>query len=103
MLFGLIATLFAIIALFTILLILMQKGKGGMGLGSMGGSNQFLFGSSGGQDLFQKMTWILGAILIFGSLGLAIWKTKQVGVSRTLLHQQSEQSPAMPAPVVDDV
>jgi len=40
----------------------MQKGKGGMGLGSMGGGAQMLFGGSGGQDIFQKTTWVLGII-----------------------------------------
>jgi protein translocase SecG subunit len=49
-----------------------------MGLGNLGGGTQLLFGGSGGQDLFQKMTWILGAIFMFGSLGLAIMKTRQV-------------------------
>ncbi len=103
MLFGILAVLFVFVALLMILVILMQKGKGGLGLGSIGGSNQFLFGSTGGQDLFQKITWVLGAVLIFGSVGLAIWKTKQVGVSRTLLHQQTNQLPTMPSPIVDDV
>jgi preprotein translocase subunit SecG len=102
MLFGLCASLFVIAALFMILLILMQKGKGGMGLGSMGGGNQMLFGSSGGQDLFQKATWVLGALLIFGSLGLAIWKTKQVGVSTAMLRSHSTPRPAAPMPLPDD-
>lgn len=100
MLFGLCAFLFIVAALLMILLILMQKGKGGMGLGSMGGSNQMLFGS-GGQDLFQKTTWVLGAILIFGSLGLAIWKAHQVGGGSSMLHSHT-QHPAAPAPISDD-
>jgi protein translocase SecG subunit len=87
-----------------VLLILMQKGKGGIGLGSMGGSNQLLFGGSGGQDLFQKLTWILGTLLIFGSLGLAIWETKQVGASSALLHHSSQRPQApIPTQSVDDV
>ncbi len=103
MLFQLCATLFALSALLMILLILMQKGKGGLGLGSMGGGNQLLFGSSGGQDLFQKITWVLGAMLIFGSLGLAIWKAKQIGMSTSLLHQHSTPRPSAPLPISDDV
>ena len=47
-----------------------------MGLGSMGGGNQMLFGSSGGQDIFQKTTWILCALLLVGSLGLSVLKGK---------------------------
>lgn len=57
-----------------------------------------LFGGSGGQDIFQKTTWILGAILIFGSLGLSIWKARQMGASTSLLHQQ-RQAPGRPAPM----
>ena len=82
MLVGLFTTLFVFMCLFMVLLILIQKGKGGMGLGSLGGSSQMLFGGSGGQDMFQKMTWILGFIFIFGSLGLSILKTREHNKSR---------------------
>jgi protein translocase SecG subunit len=69
----------------TVLLVLVQKGKGNMGLGSMGGGNQMLFGSTGGQDIFQKMTWILCALLLIGSLTLSILKGKY-GSSRTAIN-----------------
>ena len=59
-----------------VFLVLLQKGKGNMGLGSMGGGNQMLFGSSGGQDIFQKITWILCALLLVGSLTLSVFKGK---------------------------
>ena len=48
-----------------------------MGLGNMGGGAQMLFGGSGGQDLFQKITWILGTIFMAGSLILALMKSHQ--------------------------
>ncbi len=35
-----------------------------MGLGGLGGGSQMLFGGSGGQDLFQKTTWVLSAIFV---------------------------------------
>ncbi len=57
-------------------LILIQQGKGDMGMGSLGGSTQMLFGGSGGQNFFEKATWILGAIFLFGSLGLTVLKAK---------------------------
>ena len=76
MLQGLISFLFAICCLFLIFIILVQKGKGSIGIGTLGGGSQMLFGSSGGQDLFQKITWVLGIILIGGSLGLAIMKSR---------------------------
>lgn len=46
-----------------------------MGLGSFGGSSQMLFGGTGGQDLFQKITWILGIIFMAGSLWLSLMRT----------------------------
>lgn len=74
MLYGFLITLFIISCLLLILLILIQKGKSSLGLGSLGGGSQMLFGGSGGQDLFQKVTWGLGAFFMIGSLVLAIMK-----------------------------
>ncbi len=56
-----------------------------IGLGSMGGGNQMLFGSSGGQDVFQKITWILCALLLGGSLCLSVLKGKY-GSSRSKIN-----------------
>lgn len=88
MLVGLLSTLFVIMCLFMVLLILIQQGKGSMGIGAMGGGSQMLFGGSGGQDLFQKTTWILGAVFIFGSLALSIFITKEHNKSRYVTHLQ---------------
>lgn len=83
MLSGLLSVLFTFSSLLLILLVLVQKGKSSLGLGSFGGGTQTLFGGSGGQDVFQKITWVLGAILMLGSLGLAILKSRETGVSLT--------------------
>lgn len=72
--------LYVILALFLALFILIQPGKGDMGLGGM--SNQMLFGGSGGQNFFEKTTWTLCVIFIFGALGLALLKTKEVSDSQ---------------------
>lgn len=53
-----------------------------MGIGNLGGGTQMLFGGSGGQDLFQKITWGLGVIFIGGSLLLSIMKTNNYQSSR---------------------
>ncbi|HBS48047.1 TPA: preprotein translocase subunit SecG [Candidatus Dependentiae bacterium] len=66
--------LFIIVCFFLAIFIFIQKGKGDLGLGSLGG-NQMLFGGSGGQDFFEKITWTLGSIFILGALGLALLKT----------------------------
>ena len=77
MLYGFLLTLYVINCLFLILIILMQKGKGSMGLGGFGGGAQMLFGGGGGQDMFQKITWALGAIFMFGALMLALMKSTE--------------------------
>lgn len=77
MLYGLLITGYVFICVLLIFLILIQKGKGGTGFGSLSSSSQMLFGGSGGQDIFQKTTWVLGALFMAGSLVLSMLKTKQ--------------------------
>jgi preprotein translocase subunit SecG len=106
-------TLFIILCFFLSIFVLIQQGKGDLGLGSMSGS-QMLFGGSGGQDFFEKATWIMGAIFMFGALGLAILKSKEVHSSildgaktpvsapaqapmqEPIKPQSSQQTPAIP-------
>lgn len=68
--------LFVILCLFLALFVLLQQGKGDLGVSSMSGS-QMLFGGSGGQGFFEKATWIMGFIFIFGALGLSVLKSKE--------------------------
>lgn len=84
MLYGLLVTLFVFVCFLLIMVILIQQGKGGLGLGSIGGGAQMLFGGSGGQDIFQKITWILGSIFMFGSLGLFVLGSRGVKFAPTL-------------------
>jgi protein translocase SecG subunit len=93
MIIGLLTTIFVINCFLLIPLILMQKGKGSMGIGGIGGGTQMLFGGSGGQDLFQKLTWILGAFFMFGSLALAIIKTPNSRTSYLNRYQGIVQMP----------
>ena len=85
---------FVILCLLMILLILMQKGKSSMGLGGLGGGTQLLFGGSGGQDLFQKATWVMGALFMGGSLILATLKPRTE--SKLLGEIAQHQSEPMP-------
>lgn len=75
-LLGLSKVVYSFLCVILILLVLIQKGKGSMGLGNVGGANQMLFGSSGGQDIFQKVTRILGVILLAGSFALSVWNAR---------------------------
>ncbi|MCL4380423.1 preprotein translocase subunit SecG [Candidatus Dependentiae bacterium] len=96
LLFGFLTTLYALCALLLVLLILIQKGKGSLGIGYMGGSNQMLFGGAGGQDFLQKITWVLGAILMAGALALALMKARQHNVSVAPI-ERSMPAPEQPA------
>jgi preprotein translocase subunit SecG len=107
--YTLLMVLFIILCFFLALFILIQQGKGDLGLGSMGGG-QMLFGGSGGQGFFEKATWIMGAIFIFGSLGLAILKSKEHRASalegytapannKVVNHQPGNPMTQIPAPL----
>ena len=98
MLFGLFVSLFVIVCFLLILIILVQQGKGGMGLGSLGGGTQMLFGGSGGQELFEKVTWIMGALFIFGALGLTILKTREAQTTRVKQTTSFKKTQPKPAP-----
>ncbi|MBD3231708.1 preprotein translocase subunit SecG [Candidatus Dependentiae bacterium] len=74
--------LFIILCVLLGFIILIQQGKGDMGLGGLGGGSQMLFGGSGGQDFFEKVTWVMGALFILGALGLTILKYKEYGSTR---------------------
>lgn len=97
--------LFVILCFFLALAILIQQGKGDMGLGGLGGGGQTLFGGSGGQDVFEKATWVMGALFIFGSLGLTILKNKEIMQSRiknpAAIIQEQKTQPKMPLPPKD--
>jgi protein translocase SecG subunit len=74
MLYQILVVLFSLMCIFMILIIMVQKGKSSTGLGGLGGGTQMLFGGSGGQDVFQKITWVLGTLFMGGSLILAKMK-----------------------------
>lgn len=99
MLYQLLMTLFVINCFLLVLLVLVQKGKGGMGIGQMGGGAQMLFGGSGGQDFFQKTTWVLGAIFMVGSLVLGLMKSSSLYDVRYIQFKQAEQAALPEAPV----
>jgi preprotein translocase subunit SecG len=67
-------TLITVIHVSTVLLlviaVLLQSGKGAEISATFGGSSQTVFGSSGGQNFFQKLTYTLAAI--FGATSLAL-------------------------------
>jgi preprotein translocase subunit SecG len=107
MIFGLLISLYTFLCIFLVLIILLQKGKSSLGMGGLGGGTQMLFGGSGGQDLFQKITWGMGALFLAGSLALALMKSHLVQKSRYLSQisvpsQATPQAPAATPPVTQN-
>ena len=76
MLNGILSFFFALLCILLVLIILIQKGKSSIGISGISSSNQMIFGGGGGQNLFQKITWIMGLVLILGSVGLSVLKYK---------------------------
>lgn len=97
MLYGILSTLFVVLCFFMVLIILLQKSKGSLGIiGSAGSGAQLLFGGTGGQDLFQKITWICVASFLGGSLVLAILKNRSIYQSRYFSNTPTVHMPMQP-------
>lgn len=90
MLYGLLLTLFVIIGFLLVLIVLIQQSKSSLGLGSMG-QTQMLFGGSGGQTMFQKITWGMGATFMLLSLVLSIMNSSVL--QTRYIKQASKQNP----------
>ena len=88
MLYEFLLTLYIINSILLITIVLVQKGKSSIGIGAFGGQTQMLFGGSGGQDLFQKITWVLGIIFMIGSLGLSLMRARSTKQFRYIKTEQ---------------
>lgn len=75
MLYELLLTFYFIIGALLLFIISVQKSKGSTGSSRMSGGTALLFGGSGGQDLFQKTTWVLAALFMGTTLLLALMKS----------------------------
>ncbi len=59
-----------------VIAVLLQSGKGAEISATFGGSSQTVFGSSGGQNFFQKLTYTLAAIFMITSFSLHVLPSK---------------------------
>jgi len=91
MLISFLIGLFVFLAFLLGVLVLIQQGKGDMGLGALHSSTQTLFGGSGGQTFFEKMTWTLGAIFMLGALSLTVMRMRALNASR--ITPQAQKAP----------
>lgn len=80
MLYYLVMTLFVLVCIILGFFVLLQQGKGDMGLGSIGGGSQTLFGGSGGQNFFEKTTWILGLLFMSMSFLFTLWQVSETRI-----------------------
>ncbi len=73
------SVIFLILAILLVILILLQSDKSA-GMGILGGSSQSAFGSSTA-DVITKITGVMVAIFMLGSLGLSVlesYRTNQI-------------------------
>ena len=94
MLFSLISGAFIFLSIVLGFLIFLQRGKGDMGLGGLSGGTQVLFGGSGGQTFFEKLTWVLGLLFMLGALSLTVLKMRALHTSR--VSHAREAMPTLP-------
>jgi preprotein translocase subunit SecG len=103
---------FIILCILLSFFILIQQGKGDIGIGMLGGTSQTLFGGSGGQEFFVKTTWVLGSLFLAGALGISILRTtlyqsqlsgfkKQVVPLQVPGHQAPGEHPTHKAPLTE--
>jgi len=70
--------LFVLLSILLVIIILLQSDKSA-GMGILGGSSQSAFGSSTA-DVITKITSVMIALFMLGSLGLAILESKRSGL-----------------------
>jgi preprotein translocase subunit SecG len=86
--------LFFILCLLLIVIILLQSDKSA-GMGILGGSSQSTFGSSTA-DVITKITTVMVALFMLGSLGLAMMESyKNKAIEKELLSSDSKATGAI--------
>ncbi len=102
MLVELLSSLFFISNIFLILLVVMQKNYGGFWSGPSGSDSVMLFGGNQGADILQKLTWIFGLLLIFGSLSLSIYEASSSKVSKFYIKEVAAETTIPSADAIDE-
>lgn len=89
-----------LVALFMILVVLVQGGnQGGMGAAFGGGSSSGVFGATGATSILGKLTYGAAFVFMLTSISLTIMQGKggDVGLKEKLKASSSTQAPAAPA------
>jgi preprotein translocase subunit SecG len=92
-----------LIALFLIVFVLLQRGKGADAGAAFGaGASGTVFGSRGSASFFSRATAVLAALFFASSLGLAYLSSQQATAPTSLLDAVEESSPAIEPAAPDE-
>ena len=94
-----------VVALFMILVVLLQGGnQGGMGAALGGGNSTSAFGATGATSLFGKLTYAAAAVFMISSVWLTVIKSQggEIGLSDKLKQATEQTAPATTAPAATE-
>lgn len=86
-----------VVAIFMILVVLLQGGnQGGVGAALGGGNSTSTFGATGATSFFGKLTYAAAAIFMISSVWLTVLKTSEsdIGLSDKLKEATEQTTPA---------
>jgi preprotein translocase subunit SecG len=97
MIIVLLKILHILVAVFLILVVLLQTGKGAEMGAAFGGASQTVFGSGGPAGFMAKLTTTAAVVFMLTSLGLAYMSAGgRSGVDVTPVGQPVQEAPALP-------
>ncbi len=92
------SVLHLLLALFLILVVLLQSGKGAdIGAAFGGGSSQTVFGGRGAATFLSKLTTVAALLFMVSSLSLAIYSGRR-GSSSVITEERAREAAPSPAP-----
>ncbi len=95
----LIVVLHILVALFMILVVLVQGGnRGGVGAAFGGGNTQGVFGATGATSFLGKLTYMAAIIFMVTSIVLVMLQGgHKIGLKEKLEKQETQEEPAVPS------
>ncbi len=98
--YAFILTIHVLVCLSLVFIVLLQHGRGAeMGSGFGAGSNQTLFGSTGGATFLGKVTTLAAVLFMVTSLTLAVMSTRRTATSRIITESAAPAPAKTAAPV----
>lgn len=89
MILALANTFFVITCMLMAASILIQQSRGEIGFGAVPSKGtQIVFGGSGGQEFFEKITWALGIIFLSACIAMSYFQSKEQ--SRSILESYQQ-------------